>query len=362
MADRYLARELVAPFFVGVFGFLLIQMSGVLMNLLRFVMDRDGTVEQVFRILAYRAPQFVVFALPVAVLFGVSLGINRMSRENEITVLRLSGMPIYRIAVPLLTVATLVAGVSFYINETVAPAMNRKAALAEYDLFFKVRPVRVRSDVFFHAGPYAFYVGDMQKTVDSRDPDRTVLHLYRVMVYQMRGGGYPVLFTADEATARGTRWTLLRGVRRELDARGFTMNEVSFPRYTFDIDRAAGFLWTAAETPNEMSAMALARAIREGERAGSPDVRNWKVDYYNKFALPFASVVLALVSLPLAIRFGRGGGFAGVLIALALFFLYVQGYVIFKQLGSSVLSPMLAAWTPNAVFGLVGLFLLWREE
>ena len=111
-----------------------------------------------------------------------------------------------------------------------------------------------------------------------------------------------------------------------------------------------------------MTAVALAKAIRDGERAGSPDVRNWKVDYYNKFALPFASVVLALVSLPLAIRFGRGGGFAGVLIALGLFFLYVQGYVVFKQLGGSVMAPMLAAWTPNVFFGLVGLFLLWREE
>ncbi len=137
-ADRYLARELIGPFFVGVFGFLLIQVSAVLMNLMRLVMSDRADLAQVFKILAYRLPQFVVFALPVAVLFGVSLGVNRMARENEITVMRLSGMSLKRILVPLLVTSALISVASFYINETVAPTMNHRAAMAEYRLFFKV--------------------------------------------------------------------------------------------------------------------------------------------------------------------------------------------------------------------------------
>jgi lipopolysaccharide export system permease protein len=117
-----------------------------------------------------------------------------------------------------------------------------------------------------------------------------------------------------------------------------------------------------AQTSEEMSAAQLSRAIIEAESAGLPDARRWRVDYYLKFALPFACVVLALVSLPLAVHFGRGGGFTGILIALALFFLYVQGYLVSKDLGASMLPPMVAAWLPNILFALVGAFLLWREE
>ena len=361
-ADRYLARELLAPFLVGVFGFLLMQVSAVLMNLFRLVMNDRAALSQVAKVIAYRMPQFIVYALPVAVLFGVSLGVNRMARENEITVMRLSGMPLKRILVPMVVVAALISVASFYINETIAPLMNHRASMAEYRLFFKVRPISIRSDVFFGTGQFKFYIGDMQKTRDSVNPNEVSFLLTRVMVYEMRSGTYPVLYTAETATASGTKWTLYRGVRREMDERGFTTNEVAFPKFTFDVDRTVGTLWTMAQTTDEMNAMQLSRAIEEGVRTGNPNTREWKVDYYLKFALPFACVVLTIISLPLAVHFGRSGGFTGVLIALVLFFLYVQGYLVFKELGGSLLPPVLAAWLPNAVFTGVGAWLIWREE
>jgi lipopolysaccharide export system permease protein len=259
-------------------------------------------------------------------------------------------------------VAAGISVLSFYINETVAPAMNHRASMAEYRLFFKVKPVAVRADVFFGAGPYKFYIGDMRQVKDSADPEKSSFLLTRVMVYEMRSGAYPVVYTAQTASAEGMRWTLFNGVRRELDARGFTTNEVGFPKFTFDVDRAVGNLWTMAQTPDEMTAAQLSRAIVQGEKAGNADVRSWRMEYYLKFALPFACVVLAIISMPLAVHFGRGGGFTGVLIALGLFFLYVQGYLVFKQLGGAVIPPLVAAWLPNAAFTLVGGWLLWREE
>lgn len=362
MADRYLARELIGPFFVGIFGFLLIQMSGVLMNLMRFMLTENVEIPQILRILAYRAPQFVVFALPVAVLFGVCLGINRMARENEITVMRLSGMPLRRIALPLLVVASLIATASFYLNETVVPQMNYRATMAEYNLFFRTRAVPIRADVFVGSGPYKFYIGEMEKTRSAENPEQEWYRLHRVMVYEIRPGQYPLVYTAESAEVKGTQWTLYRGVRRELDERGFTRTEVGYPKFTFDVDRTAGTLWSLSQTPEEMSAARLARAITEGDRSGNPNTRSWRVDYYLKFALPFACVVLALISLPLAVHFARGGGFTGVLIALLLFFFYVQGYLVFKELGNRILPPLLAAWSPNLAFAGIGAWLLWREE
>lgn len=362
IADRYLARELIGPFFVGVFGFLLMQVSAVLMNLVRLVMDKGAGLAQVFQVIAYRMPQFVVFALPVAVLFGVSLGVSRMARENEITVMRLAGMSLRRILLPLVIVAAMISVLSFYINETVAPGMNHRAAQAEYQLFFKVKPVAVRADVFFGAGPYKFYIGDMRQVEGAGAAKDPTLVLTRVMVYELRSGAYPVVYSAETARARGMRWTLFNGVRRELDARGFTNNEVAFPKFSFDLDRSVGAIWTASRTPDEMTAAQLSRAIVEGRRAGNADVDQWRTEYYLKFALPFSCVVLAIISMPLAVHFGRGGSFTGILIALGLFFLYVQGYLVLKQIGGTLLPPIVAAWLPNAVFALVGGFLLWREE
>ncbi|HOC31409.1 MAG: YjgP/YjgQ family permease [Armatimonadetes bacterium] len=362
-ADWSIVKEASGPFVAGVFAFLLIQCGAVVMNLLRFAALGGSGVEQALRVMAFRTPQFVVYALPISVLFGVSLGINRMARENEITVLRLAGLPLRRIAVPLALAAALVGVLSFLLSETVTPRMNQRAAEEEYRLLFKVRPVAVRADVFFTAGPYKFYIGDMRRTDKSGDPDKAVFVLYRVMVYEMRPGAFPVLITANSARAEGTKWTLYQGVRRELDQRGFTTNELQFPKYEFDVDRSAGTLWSVAQSSEEMTARDLKRAITAAEQTGrANDVRSWQVDYYLKFALPFAGVALALVCFPLAVRFGRSGSFAGMIIGLGAFFVYMQSYLLCKELGERFAPPLAAAWIPNIALLILGLVLIRVEE
>ena len=86
-------------------------------------------------------------------------------------------------------------------------------------------------------------------------------------------------------------------------------------------------------------------------------IGSYRVEIQKKFSIPFACVVFVLVGGPLGIR-TRKGGFANMAIAVAFFIVYYLFLIAGEQLADRrFVSPMLAMWFPNLLFGLVGTYL-----
>ena len=83
------------------------------------------------------------------------------------------------------------------------------------------------------------------------------------------------------------------------------------------------------------------------------------MDYHSKFAFPFAPLVMVLLGLPFAFKVGRRGSLYGVGVALLLVLVYWATLATFNALGlERILDPVIAAWTPNILFGLIGTYLM----
>jgi lipopolysaccharide export system permease protein len=86
-------------------------------------------------------------------------------------------------------------------------------------------------------------------------------------------------------------------------------------------------------------------------------VGSFRVEIQKKFSIPFACVVFVLVGGPLGIR-TRKGGFANMAFAVAFFIVYYLCLIAGEQLADRrLLSPVLAMWFPNILFGAVGTYL-----
>lgn len=86
----------------------------------------------------------------------------------------------------------------------------------------------------------------------------------------------------------------------------------------------------------------------------------YEVEIQKKLALAAACIVFALIGIPVALRFPRGG--AGLVIgtSVVVFAIYYIGLIGGEDLGDRlILSPFLAMWTPNLICGAVGLVGLW---
>jgi len=89
----------------------------------------------------------------------------------------------------------------------------------------------------------------------------------------------------------------------------------------------------------------------------------YQVEINKKLAIAFACFVFALIGVPLALRFPRGG--AGLVIgtSVIVFAIYYVGLIGGEDLGDRlIVPPFLAMWAPNLLFSVVGAAGLWATR
>ncbi len=169
----------------------------------------------------------------------------------------------------------------------------------------------------------------------------------------------------------------LKGQRRDRLARMDTKaREAGFPSYRAFAEAwfpprgalarvggaIAGLLGRKPAAPADTAA--AVRRAREALAVDRLDLRSvdrridlFRVEIQKKFSIPFACLVFVLVGGPLGIR-TRKGGFANMGIAVAFFLAYYLFLIAGQQLAErGFLSPFLAMWLPNILFGLLGVYL-----
>ncbi|MDR7416100.1 MAG: LptF/LptG family permease [Armatimonadota bacterium] len=341
LLDRYVARELLSPFLAGVFAFLVILIGDILYVLAEYLARGQVPLWALLRLFFYKLPHMLVITFPVATLLGTLLGIGRLTKDGEIIALRMAGLPLTRIFLPVMGFGLVVSVLSFGVNEYLTPLANRKAdELVRRTIFREVFP-NIKQDVFFR-GPQNryFYV---------RQVDYTNRTLQGVMVYEL-GGAFPRLITAQRATFGEGVWVLEQGVIRELDRNGFTSYEAGFQRFELRVDvDAEGFL-LQQKTPDEMSASELRQHLQQLRQSGV-DPQPLAVDYYFKFAAPLAALIFAFMAAPLGLVAARGGHYTGVGAAIALVFVYYAVMSTARAWAKAgTLHPFLGAWAANLAF------------
>jgi lipopolysaccharide export system permease protein len=103
-----------------------------------------------------------------------------------------------------------------------------------------------------------------------------------------------------------------------------------------------------------------ATAAAAAEVRGAQDRRAmFLIEINKKFALAVACFVFALLGVPIAIRFPRGGIGLVIAVSLVVFTIYYVGLIGGEELGNrGTISPFFAMWTANVLFSIVALYAL----
>jgi lipopolysaccharide export LptBFGC system permease protein LptF len=110
----------------------------------------------------------------------------------------------------------------------------------------------------------------------------------------------------------------------------------------------------------EMNFQELGEYIREVKASGL-DTTPLQVQYYKKFAVPLFALIMALLSIPFSFVAGNRGAMTGVGISFGIAIAYWTVGTLFEQIGDlNQLPAAMAAWSPDVVFSLAGLYLMAR--
>jgi len=89
--DWYIAREIFAPFGLGVMLLTFALVTGRLLKLTEMVVNHGVKLGTVASLIGFIIPAFLELTFPMAMLLGVLLGFGRMSGDRELIAARAGG-------------------------------------------------------------------------------------------------------------------------------------------------------------------------------------------------------------------------------------------------------------------------------
>lgn len=356
--DRYVARELSAPFAISVGVFMFFLVIDRVYQLTDLVITKQVPFRLVLSLLLFLLPPLLSLTLPVALLLAVLIACGRLSGDLEVAALKASGVSPLRLFRPFL-VAGLVVTV---VIASLTLVVNPWASGAFQGQLFKILQARAAIGVQERTFSGAF--GQIVLYVEEASPSQ--LALKGVLASDERNPQLSRIIIAREGRLlsddKQRRLTLrfIDGSINETDAADpQRFRYTSFSLYDMNLALAAPARPSGQEVKPEKE-MPL-RQLLTSTRAPTGDRKEaaaFRVELHKRFALPMAALVFVLVGFALGIRSHRGGR-----VALSSSFAVVISYHILSTalerpaLGGR-LPAGLAIWLPNVLFGLAGSVLL----
>jgi lipopolysaccharide export system permease protein len=358
--DRYLISELRGPFLFGLSAFTLIFVATQILAIGRLVTEEHAPLWAAVEYFLWQMPYYLLLVIPMAMLLGTLLAMQRLSGDSELTALQAGGVSLARIVAPLLAVGFAVSLFALVAQEVVVPFANDKAAY-------------VRQAAIEHASPALANLsavtslpgGGKQVTIAGAfDVATQALLNVTVIRYDAQQKPREITF-ADRANYDNPTWTFSNATTYQFSADGAT-TVATQPTLVVDIgERPNQMAKRALDTsnPEDLSRAEIKERLDSGQ-LNPQQQQSFSATYAAKLARPFTAFVFTLIAVPFGMRPVRGGGTGlGFGIAIAIVFVYYVISTIFLTIGSTATwLAGIAAWTPNLAFTVIGAWLLRRAS
>ncbi len=360
--DGYVLREFVTTFTLVLVSFVLLLLVFTFFELLGDIVRNRTPLVTVGEYLINLTPNMLYNITPLGVLVAVLVTFGVLTRTNELTAMKATGISLYRVMVPILVVSALLAVALFLFDESYLPAANRRQEALRSVIKGRPAETFLRPDrkwIFGRQEPdkpgrifyYQFFDPDQQRfanlTVFEFNPENFSLSR---RIFASNAHWEPQI----------QQWVFEHGWERRFDGEAVSsysqFNVESFP----EITEQPQYFTKQALQSQEMSFGELQRYIRDLGQSGF-DTKQLSVRLNLKLAYPLITLVMAVLAIPFALSMGKRGSLTGIAAAIGLAIVYWFVNLTFVALGdTNILPTLMAAWSPDLLFGFAGAYLLLR--
>jgi LPS export ABC transporter permease LptG/LPS export ABC transporter permease LptF len=361
--DEYILREFVAMFALVLAGFVLLMIVFTFFDLVGDILRNHIALSVVGEYLVNLTPSMLYNIAPLAVLIAALVTFSVMNRNSEIVAIKATGISLYRLIVPIVTMAVVLAVTLFLFDQYYLPQANRRQEALRNEI--KGRPTQT----YLH--PEQKWMFD-QKPLPGEparifyyeffDPDR--IEFANLSVFEFDPATFQLtrrIFSKRVVWSRNSSgWVFENGWVRNVQGANVTgyrtFLETSFP----EIHATPDYFKKEAVPSDEMNFGQLDHYIRDLQQSGF-DTKRLSVALWHKLSYPLIAVVMAVLAIPFALSVGRRGSITGVAVAIAVSLAYMVIDNLFGAMGYvNYLPASMAAWSADVLFGLMGGYLLLR--
>ncbi len=306
----------------------------------------------------FLTPKLIYDLLPYGVLLAVLVTFGVMTKNNEVTAFKACGISVRRLGLPVILMSGVISAAAFASDLSWIPHANQiqNSLLNE----IKGRPAQT------FLSPERKWVFDDNRVFYFRYFDIEKKEMEEPWVYEIDPATWQLTRQINAKSARWqpevNAWIFEQGqvidiCDRVKECKVTNFTATSFPEITETPDNT--FLIEARQNL-QMNYRELGSYIKDLNHSGFDTVR-LQVQYYEKFTAPLFALTIALISVPFGFLVGNRGAMAGVGVSIGLAITYLGVGKLFEQMGNvGYLPPDMAAWAPDTLFSLAGLYLILR--
>jgi LPS export ABC transporter permease LptG len=292
----------------------------------------------------------------VLITFGI------LTRTNELTAMKATGISLYRVTVPVLVIAAMLAVALFLFDESYLPTANRRQEALRSVIKGKPAQTFLRPDQQWMFGKEQ--PGKPGRIFYYQFFDANHDRFANISVFEFNPENFSLSRRIFASSAHWepqlNQWIFEQGWERHFQGEAVSsysqFNVQSFP----EVIEEPQYFKKEARQSQEMSFGELDRYIRDLRQSGF-DTKQLSVQLNRKLAFPLITLVMAGLAVPFALSMGKRGSLTGIAAAIGLAVGYWLIASTFEALGDvNMLPSMLAAWTPDVLFALAGGYLLLR--
>lgn len=379
--SKLLWLELVPAFLVALVALTFIAFSKEFQRFAQILIQSGTSIASFLYTIVLIVPNVLFLTLPMAMVVAIISSLGRLSADNEITAMKSCGVGVLRLTAPVLGFGLLCAGATFVCTTKLAPMAN--ASLR--NLQIEIAIAQVTTEI----SPRTFNEKLKNLVLFAEEMDRRSNTWRGIFICDLKNPGEKRIYLAKSGllypAGKNVQLHLENGVAYQADVKKPESDSVTYFG-DLDIPMKGVDYSDPSVTPkrNQEKSMAelesdiskISNTVRV-LRADPPERKDTnhiemaerllvkiELEYHQRYALPFACIVFAILGIPLGIGAPSSGRSSGFLVALVVVLLYYLVYVYTWKAGVyyGLFPVRYGVWGANAIFGLAGVVLLRRAN
>lgn len=352
LLTRYLIRQLTVMTVYALLALLALYSFFDIISEIGDVGEGSYTGAKMMQYVAMQMPAHAYELMPLAVLIGGLIALSQLASGSELTVMKTSGVSTKKLIVTLLQFGFIFAVATALLGEWLAPTLSQRAE--------NLKATALSGRI--SAGSQGLWLKEQDSIINVREmlPDHTLLG---VKVWQHNNQfRLAEAIAAESAKLNADNSWQLQNVRRSIFENDAVRVENQATQ-TWPIDLPRNLLDVLLVQPEQMSVSSLTTYIRHLQD-NQQQTRQYEIAWWRKLMYPVAAMIMALVALaftPQSTRHGNMGLKLFFGICLGLVFHFASRLFGFTSQLYGV-PPFVAAMLPTILFGLLGVYLIRRQE
>jgi LPS export ABC transporter permease LptG/LPS export ABC transporter permease LptF len=360
--DKYVVIEFLKIFCLVLAGFVVLILVFTVFDLLKDILSHNIGWSTVGAYLVNLTPSMLYQITPLAVLIAVLVTFGVLNRNSEIIAMKASGISLYRLVIPIVFFAALLSTSLFLFDQYYLPQANRKQEALRNIIKGKPPQTVLRPEQNWIFGQPRPGEPDRIFYYQFFDPGRK--EFANLSLFEFDPSTFALsrrIFAARAVWDSETdSWRFLNGWQRDINGANVSEFREYLKTSFAEIHEPPGYFQKESKKAQEMNFGQLESYIGDLSQSGF-DTMRLRVELWHKLAYPLMAVVMAALAIPFALSMGRRGSLTGIAVAIAVTLAYFVVDGLFGALGNvNYLPAVLAAWSSDLLFGLLGGYLLLR--